>query len=122
MPTILSYRPDNFRDRASEDYYGFHRVRQGWVYREYAPQAKELYLAGEFNNWDWSSHPMMALGGGNWVLFLPGEEALWEGCKVKLRIDGVEMLPRKALRCGSGKNWFGRIENCLEPAIRTNAF
>ena len=31
-------------------YFGFHRTRTGWVYREWAPAADEMYLTGDFNN------------------------------------------------------------------------
>ena len=67
-------------------YYGFHRVEGGWVYREWAPQAYQLYLTGDFNNWDWTSHPMQR-NGENWEIFLPGDDALWEGCRVKVIVD-----------------------------------
>ena len=32
--------------------------RKGWTYREWAPQATALFLTGDFNNWNESSHPM----------------------------------------------------------------
>ena len=57
----------------AHEYFGFHRVWGGWVYREWAPSAYQLYLEGEFNNWNQTSHPMTNLGNGNWELFL-GEE------------------------------------------------
>ena len=40
-------------------YYGIHHVPGGWVYREWAPNAYQLYLEGEFNNWNPTSHPHM---------------------------------------------------------------
>ena len=67
-------------------YYGFHRVEGGWVYREWAPAAHQLYLTGDFNNWNWTSHPLQR-NGENWEIFLPGEDALWEGCRVKVIVD-----------------------------------
>ena len=71
----------------AHNYYGFHRVWGGWVYREWAPNAYQLYLTGEFNNWNWTSHPLRNIGGGNWELYLEGDNALWEGCKVKTVVD-----------------------------------
>ena len=68
-------------------YYGFHHVEGGWYYREWAPSAHQLYLKGEFNGWNQTSHPMTRLDNGNWELFLPGENALWDGCKVKTVVD-----------------------------------
>ena len=67
-------------------YYGFHRVEGGWVYREWAPAAHQLYLTGDFNNWNWTSHPMRR-NGENWEIYLEGEDALWEGCRVKVIVD-----------------------------------
>ena len=32
-------------------YFGLHRTRKGWVFREWAPNAKDIYLIGDFNNW-----------------------------------------------------------------------
>ena len=69
------------------EYFGFHHADGGWYYREWAPSAYQLYLTGEFNNWDPTSHPLTPVGNGNWELFLPGDDALWEGCQVKTVVD-----------------------------------
>ncbi len=69
------------------EYFGFHHVPGGWYYREWAPSAYQLYLSGEFNNWDPTSHPLTNIGNGNWELYLPGDDALWEGCKVKTVVE-----------------------------------
>ena len=68
-------------------YFGFHHVPGGWYYREWAPSAYQLYLTGEFNDWNPTSHPLTPVGNGNWELYLPGDDALWEGCKVKTVVD-----------------------------------
>ncbi len=68
-------------------YYGFHHVEGGWYYREWAPNAYQLYLAGDFNNWDMTSHPLKHVGDGNWELFLKGDDALKEGDKVKTVVE-----------------------------------
>ena len=47
-------------------YFGFHHVDGGWYYREWAPSAYQLYLEGEFNGWNQTSHPLTNLGNGNW--------------------------------------------------------
>jgi 1,4-alpha-glucan branching enzyme len=69
------------------NFYGFHHVEGGWYYREWAPSADQLYLGGEFNNWNPTSHPMKRLDGENWELYLPGDDTLWHGCKVKTVVD-----------------------------------
>ena len=83
-------------------YYGFHHVKGGWYYREWAPSAYQLYLEGEFNNWDKTSHPLKPLGNGDWELYLEGDDALWDGCKVKTVVDAnytrTEHLPLYAKR------------------------
>ncbi len=83
-------------------YFGFHRVEGGWIYREWAPSAHQLYLTGEFNGWRWLDHPMTKLGGGVWELRLDGDGALWEGCKVKTIVDAnmtrTEHIPLYAKR------------------------
>ena len=82
-------------------YYGFHRTQKGWIYREWAPNAHQLYLEGDFNDWNKTSHPMTPLADGSWELELP-EDALWEGCKVKTVVDAnltrTEHIPLYARR------------------------
>ena len=86
----------------AHDYFGFHHVEGGWVYREWAPSAYQLYLEGDFNDWNKTSHPLKAIGNGNWELFLPGDDALWPGCKVKTVVDAnmtrTEHIPLYARR------------------------
>ena len=88
-------------------YYGFHHVEGGWVYREWAPSAYQLYLEGEFNGWNQTSHPLTRLDNGNWELFLPGDTALWDGCKVKTVVDAnmtrTEHIPLYARRVVQNK-------------------
>ncbi len=88
-------------------YYGFHHVDGGWYYREWAPSAYQLYLEGEFNGWNQTSHPLKKLPGGNWELYLPGDDALWEGCKVKTVVDAnltrTEHIPLYARRVVQNK-------------------
>ena len=83
-------------------YFGFHHVDGGWVYREWAPNAYQLYLTGEFNGWHWLDHPMTKLENGVWELKLDGDNALWDGCKVKTIVDAnmtrTEHIPLYAKR------------------------
>ena len=62
-------------------WYGFNRNEKGWVYREWAPGADQLYLTGDFNNWDWTSHPMERIENGDWQIELP-DDVLHPGSKV----------------------------------------
>ena len=77
------------------EYFGFHKSTvgpQGWFYREWAPAAQEVYLTGDFNDWQWLSHPLTNLGGGVWEIFIPGTESLWHGCKVKTIVKHNDQL------------------------------
>ena len=49
-------------------YFGIHHLEKGWAYREWAPNAYQLYLMGEFNNWNPTSHPLKKLDNGVWEL------------------------------------------------------
>ena len=88
-------------------YYGFHHVDGGWYYREWAPSAYQLYLEGEFNDWNQTSHPLKSLGNGDWELYLEGDDALWDGCKVKTVVDAnmtrTEHLPLYCRRAVQNK-------------------
>ena len=54
------------------EYYGihYHKVRKGWIYREWAPKAMDLYLFGDFNDWQRDANPMIRNEFGVWELFL----------------------------------------------------
>lgn len=86
----------------AHEYYGIHHVDGGWIYREWAPSAYQLYLEGDFNGWKQTSHPLVRLENGDWEIFLEGEDALWDGCKVKTVVDAnltrTEHLPLYARR------------------------
>jgi 1,4-alpha-glucan branching enzyme len=75
-------------------YYGIHfeSWRNGWVYREWAPAANQLYFIGDFNNWNLASHPMRKNARGDWEIFLPFEEYkdrfIHQG-KVKVRVESA---------------------------------
>ena len=86
----------------AHNYLGFHHVEGGWFYREWAPSAYQLYLTGEYNQWNKTSHPLKKLEHGFWELFLEGDDALWDGCKVKTVVDAnmqrTEHIPLYARR------------------------
>ena len=63
-------------------FFGFHRTKSGWVFREWMPGADEVRLFGEFNDWDRESHPLDRGENGVWEIAL-GADALQNGQKVK---------------------------------------
>ncbi|KAI1622105.1 1,4-alpha-glucan-branching enzyme [Exophiala viscosa] len=57
------------------------------VYREWAPNAEQAFLVGEFNNWNRDSHPMKKNSYGVWELYLPaqnGVPVIQHNTKIKL--------------------------------------
>ncbi|MBR2127116.1 MAG: alpha amylase C-terminal domain-containing protein [Akkermansia sp.] len=64
-----------------------------WVYREWAPGARALYLIGDFNEWNRESHPMQPAGEGVWELRLPAA-ALQHGQRVKVHVVGADNIGR----------------------------
>jgi 1,4-alpha-glucan branching enzyme len=56
-------------------YFGIHFDRKagGWFYREWAPAAFDLFLFGDFNNWNRASHPLTKNEQGVWEIFLDEE-------------------------------------------------
>ncbi len=73
MEREFTYRTTRLSDSCNSYlYYGLHRTNEGWMFREWAPNATAIYLLGEFN--DWRKHPDYALtkvGDGNWEIKLP---------------------------------------------------
>ena len=54
-------------------YFGFHKTKDGWYYREWAPGAEQVFLTGSFCHWDRYAHPLTRLENGIWEVFLPGD-------------------------------------------------
>ena len=84
------------------NYFGFHRTKTGWFYREWAPGAEKVYLTGDFCGWDRRAFPMQRLDGGIWEIFLGGKDILQEGQYVQTVVvkDGreLERIPAYATR------------------------
>lgn len=106
----------------AHEYFGIHRTKDGWVYREWAPSAHQLYLTGDFNDWDKTSFPMQKRGNGVWELFLEGKDALWEGCKVKTVVDAnlqrTEHIPlyiRRVVQDPKTVKWCGEVVDDWKP-------
>ena len=78
---------------SGHEYFGLHKTARGWVFREWAPNATEIFLVGDFNNWQ--EQPKYQLkrieGTGNWELKL-SEKALRHGdlYKMKVKWNGGE--------------------------------
>ncbi|MCL2037930.1 alpha amylase C-terminal domain-containing protein [Candidatus Saccharibacteria bacterium] len=106
---ILSTIKDMTKDRKTLSdsanghlYYGLHQTKDGWVFREWAPNAVNIWLVGDFNNWQIREEfrPKRLIG-GNWELELP-KNTLKHGDLYKLHIEwpggSGERLPTYARR------------------------
>lgn len=97
----------------------FDEARNGWHYREWAPEAYGLYLAGDFNNWNSHSHPLKRIENGVWEIFLEYElykDTFTHGSKIKVWVDASNgFLPRipayitKVIQDEDTKNFSGQL-------------
>lgn len=85
------------------DYYGLHKLKRGWVFREWAPNATKIYLVGDFNQWTETDKFLAKRidGTGDWELRL-SEKAIKHGDLFKMHVywDGGygERIPAWATR------------------------
>jgi len=107
----------------SHFYYGitFDSEKKGWFYREWAPHAHNLFLTGDFNDWNRTSHKLERNERGDWQIFLPYaayKNTFVHASKVKVHVHGrngsADRIPayiRKAIQNPvtydfSGQLWF----------------
>lgn len=69
------------------EYFGLHKLARGWVFREWAPNATELYLIGDFNGWQKSEKykAKRIAGTDNWELRI-SEKSLKHGDLYKMLV------------------------------------
>ena len=68
-------------------FFGLHHVPEGWIFRDWAPNATAIYLVGEFSDWNKSeTYRLKAQNDGVWEIQLP-EEALKHTQLYKLWIE-----------------------------------
>ena len=74
-------------------YFGLHKLPKGWVFREWAPNATDIYLIGDFNDWQENEkyRCKRIAGTDNWELKL-SEKAMKHGqlYKMKVKWNGGE--------------------------------
>jgi 1,4-alpha-glucan branching enzyme len=97
--TRLSGSLVKFADAYS--FFGIHhdKQRKGWIYREWAPKADDLYLFGDFNGWQRYTHRLTKSQEGIWEIFLPDSEY----------IDRLTHLSKIKVLVHSGQGWMERI-------------
>lgn len=102
-------------------YFGinYNKEKKGYTYREWAPEAKALYLTGDFNNWEKFTHPLVKNDYGTWEIFLPEKEykdSFIHGSEVKVLVDSQKGLQyripayiNRAVQDEETKNFTGQV-------------
>ena len=98
------------------EYFGFHKTKDGWFYREWAPSAEEVYLTGDMNGWKWLDLPLKRLENGVWEIFLAGQNALYDGCHVKTIIrkngqllDRIPLYAKRVVQDPTTYTWCAQV-------------
>lgn len=108
---------NSFKDFANgHNFFGFHQTESGWYYREWAPAAEALFLIGDFNSWNPTSHPLVKKEGGVWEIYLPGKDALTHTSRVKVRVrsmgkerDRIPLYIRRIIQDPQTQDFSGQI-------------
>ncbi|MBR6202902.1 MAG: 1,4-alpha-glucan-branching enzyme, partial [Bacteroidaceae bacterium] len=67
-------------------YFGLHKTARGWVLREWAPNATDIYLIGDFNGWqEDEAYKMTRIDNGNWEIKLKAKQ-MKHGDLFKLKV------------------------------------
>lgn len=89
------------------------KKRKKIVFRLEAPNANEVYLAGEFNDWSLKKHPMQKNDDGAWKKALLLPPGVYE---YKFWVDGQWRQDPDNERCC--RNSFGSINNIVQISMR----
>jgi len=68
---------------------GIHKTKNGFSYKEWAPEAQALSLVGDFNNWDENAHPMHKNEQGIWEVEIRRNDGLQHISPIKVRITSA---------------------------------
>ena len=131
--TDLEQRMKNYKNKRAElvgekqklsdfangyEYFGIHKTKNGWVYREWAPAADAMYFTGDFNNWDTRSHQMTRLENGVFEIKL--SDCLSVGQRVQAVVihNGEELrrIPTYATRVTQDPDttlWCAEVDDTL---------
>ncbi len=108
-------------------YFGLHHQSDGWIFREWAPNATAIFLIGDFNNWQ--RHPdyqLKKLQNGIWEIKLP-DFAMAHSQLYKLLIEwdggSGERIPawaRRVIQDDNSKIFSAQVWNPIQPYIFKN--
>ncbi len=75
-------------------YFGlhYHQDTDTWTFREWLPHARHVFLTGDFNGWDRTSHALAPLEDGVWEIRIPGASAkgLGHGSRYKTYVQDCD--------------------------------
>lgn len=93
---LLNENHGNLSDFANGyRYFGIHKLKNGWVYREWAPNAEKMFLTGDFNSWNIYEFEMKRLENGVFELYFDDKNTLKIGDKIQaIVINNGETLRR----------------------------
>ena len=96
-------------------YFGFHKTENGWIYREWAPEAEKLYLTGDFCNWERYAYPMQPKENGVFELCLP-VDMLKDGMTVMTvvvhngqELERIPLYARRVVQNPTDHSWNAEI-------------
>lgn len=107
------------------DYYGLHRTTRGWVFREWAPNATDIYIVGDFNNWQESDayRCKRIEDSGDWELRVP-VKAMKHGDLYKMHVywngghgERIPAWTRRVVQDEQTKIFSAQVWNPLKPYI-----
>jgi len=103
-------------------YFGFHKTHDGWFYREWAPAAEKIYLTGDFCGWDRYAYPMEKRENGVFELFLPGQDTLRDGMRVRAivvhnaqELERIPLYARRVVQDPQDYSWDAVIYDPEQP-------
>ena len=107
-------------------YFGFHKTKKGWVYREWAPGADNMYVTGDFCHWNTTSHKMTPLQNGVFEITLP--DSAKEGQNVQAIVEKNGELLRRVpsyatyvVQDEKTNLWCAKLKDTLAPYTFTDS-
>ena len=108
-------------------YFGLHKTANGWIFREWSPNATAIYMIGDFNNWQKKEdYRLKRVEYGNWEIELE-EDMLHHGDYFKLLIEweggSGERIPawiRRVVQDEQSKIFSAQVWNPEEPYVFKN--
>lgn len=106
---------------SAHNYFGIHydKKLKGWFYREWAPRARDLFLFGDFNQWQRYTHRLTNIGNGVWEIFLSKdlyEDRFVHQSRVKVLVHGesgwYERIPvyiRRVVQDAETRDFSGQL-------------